>query len=87
MKPVFEGVKLKKEVAISFIENSATYNNLGAVLHGEVMSIYTAGKNAANTLIPGSAEKGQEIMVWIVKDLDEVWIIPYQDIKDVEYIK
>ena len=87
MKPVFEGVKLKREVAISFIENSPTYENIGRELHGEVVSIYTAGKNASNTLIPGSATKGEEIMVWIVKDLDEIWIIPYQDIRDVEYIR
>jgi hypothetical protein len=86
MKPVFETIKLKKEVAITFIENSPTYVNIGKELRGEVVSIYTAGKNN-NTLIAGAAQKGEEIMVWIVKDLNEVWIIPYADIKDVEYIK
>jgi len=86
MKPVFEGVKLKKEVAISFIQDSPTYNNLGKELHGEVVSVYTAGKNTSNTLIPGSAANGEEVMVWIVKGLDEIYIIPYQDITDVEYL-
>ena len=86
MKPVFEAVKLKKEVAISFIENSPSYVNLGKELHGEVVSIYTAGSNEGNTFILGSAKTGEEIMVWLVKDLDEIWIIPYNDIKDVEYI-
>jgi len=87
MKPIFETIKIKKEVAITFIENSPTYISVGKELWGEVVSIYTAGKTTNNILIPGASPKGEEIMVWIVKDSYEVWIIPYADIKDVEYIK